>query len=142
MLNTQALADKAGITLSLLCAVHCMALPLLIVLVPSIAVLGLQDEAFHFWMVIAVIPTSAFALTMGCKKHKHFRLLAIGAVGLGLLIIAAFFGHDLLGEFWEKALTVAGASVIAFGHFYNYSLCQRHHKCHDTEQEQHHSTDS
>ena len=135
MLNTRALADKAGITLSLLCAIHCMALPLLIVLVPSLASLGLQDEAFHFWMVIAVIPTSAYALTMGCKKHKRFRLLTIGSVGLGLLIIAAFFGHDLLGEFWEKALTVAGATVIALGHFYNYSLCQRHQTCQGTEQD-------
>ncbi len=126
MTNLQTISDKTAIGLSLLCTLHCLALPLAIVLLPSIAALPLADEVFHLWMVFAVIPISIYALTLGCKKHKHYRLLGLGAVGLGLLIVAAFVGHDLLGEFGEKTLTVIGASIIALGHFWNYRLCQEH----------------
>lgn len=129
MKSILALSDKLAISLSLLCTLHCLALPLALVMLPTFAALPLADEDFHLWMVIAVIPISAYALTMGCKKHKHYRLLWIGGIGLTLLILAVVLGHDLLGESWEKILTVAGASIIAFGHFLNYRLCQRHDSC-------------
>ena len=134
MRNTVALSDVLAISLSLLCTIHCLALPLAVVLLPSLAVLPLDDEAFHFWMVIAVLPTSAYALTMGCRKHKHYHLLFLGGIGLAVLIASAFLGHDLLGEEWEKILTVAGASIIALGHLLNYRLCQhQEEKCQCTE---------
>jgi hypothetical protein len=62
--------DKIAISLSTLCVIHCLSLPLLVALLPSFTVLSLHGEAFHFWMVVAVIPISLFALQMGCKKHK------------------------------------------------------------------------
>jgi len=129
MKNIIALSDKLAISLSFLCTIHCLALPLLLVMLPSLAALPLADEAFHLWMVIAVIPVSAYALTMGCTKHKRYHLLLIGGIGLALLIAASFLGHDLLGETWEKTLTISGAVVIAAGHVLNYRLCQLQYKC-------------
>ena len=129
MTNLQTTSDKMAIGLSTLCTIHCLVLPLLVVLIPSIAALPLQDEAFHIWMVIAVIPISLFALTMGCKKHKRFSMLLIGAVGLIILSVAAFFGHDLIGEELEKIFTVIGASIIATAHILNFSSCRSTGKC-------------
>ena len=129
MKNLQAISDKTAIGLSLLCTLHCLALPLAIVLLPSMAALPLNDEAFHLWMVLAVIPISLYALTLGCKKHKRYRLLWLGSIGVSILAAAAFLGHDLLGEFWEKAFTVLGAGIIALGHFWNYRLCQAQETC-------------
>ena len=129
MKNIQAISDKTAISLSLLCTIHCLALPMAAVLVPSMAALPLEDEAFHLWMVIAVIPISAYALTMGCKKHKRYRIFFMGSIGLFILGLSAFSGHDLLGEFWERVLTVTGASIIALGHFWNYRLCQHQDRC-------------
>ncbi len=129
MLNLQAISDKTAISLSLLCTIHCLALPLLAVSLPSIAALPLTDEIFHIWMVIAVVPISAYALTMGCKNHKRYQVLFIGSIGLLILSIVAFFGHDLFGEVLEKAFTVIGATVIAIAHIWNYRLCRHQNLC-------------
>lgn len=129
MNNLKGLADKSAITLSVLCSIHCLAMPLAIILLPSIASLPLSDEEFHYWMLIAVLPLSTYALTMGCKKHKHYRLLFIGFVGLAVLVFAAFAGHEMLGENGEKVMTVIGASILAFGHIGNQRLCRQQEQC-------------
>ncbi len=125
----QTFTDKMAISLSLLCALHCLAFPLLIVLLPSLAALPLNDEAFHIWMVLAVIPTSIYALTMGCKQHKRYHLLTLGCIGLACLVMAVALGEVLLGEAGEKILTAVGAGIIAYGHYKNYRLCQNQDKC-------------
>lgn len=135
MKNIQALTDKAAISFSMLCMVHCLAMPLLIVLLPSLAALPLQGEAFHLWMLVAVVPTSAYALTMGCKKHQDYRVMLVGGIGLTILVAAALLGHDLLGELWEKAFTVVGATIIAIGHVWNFKRCQTHDDCGCSESE-------
>jgi len=108
---------------------HCLAMPFAVILLPTIATLPLADETFHFWMLIAVLPISAYALTMGCKKHQRYRLLLIGGLGLCILVFAAYAGHDLLGETGEKALTVLGTTTLALGHLWNYRLCQQQERC-------------
>ena len=129
MINLQSITDKTAISLSLLCTIHCLVLPLFAVLLPSIAALPLPDEIFHVWMVIAVVPVSTYALTMGCKNHKRYQILLMGGIGLLILSVVAFLGHDLFGEVLEKAFTVIGAMVIAIAHIWNFRLCQRHNIC-------------
>jgi hypothetical protein len=126
MIKIENVTDKMAITLSIACAIHCLALPLLLLLLPSFMVLQLNNEAFHTWMVIIVLPTSVYALFMGCKQHKRYRLLFIGFLGLILLVLAVWVSN----EFWEKALTLVGSTVIAGGHYWNYRLCQQHTLCH------------
>ncbi|WP_043316303.1 MerC domain-containing protein [Microbulbifer sp. HZ11] len=128
MKPTTAATHKIAIGLSAMCTIHCLALPLVLALVPSMAALGLDNEAFHLWMVLAVIPTSVYALTMGCKQHKRYRVVVLGGAGLGLLATAVLLGESA-GELGEKLLTVAGASLVAFGHLWNYRLCQQPSDC-------------
>ncbi|WP_406609138.1 MerC domain-containing protein [Agarivorans sp. JK6] len=123
---TQAIGDKFAIGLSFACAIHCLVLPLLFVLVPSMVALPLHNEAFHLWMVVAVIPISAYALTMGCKQHKRTKVLLWGIAGLALLILAVALGEDRIGEIGEKSLTLLGATLVAVGHWMNYRLCHQH----------------
>lgn len=129
MTNLQTFTDKTAIRLSILCTLHCLAFPLILVLLPSVAVLQLNNEAFHLWIVLIVIPTSAYALTVGCKQHKRYHLLTLGLIGLGCLISAVVLGESLLGEVWEKILTSIGAGIITYGHYKNYRLCQRQDRC-------------
>ena len=125
MKSLQAATDKFAIGLSLVCVVHCLALPVLLALLPGMAALQLDNEAFHFWMVIAVIPSSAFALTLGCKQHKRFQLLILGFVGLVSLLSALVLEGQGVGETGEKILTVFGAGLISVGHWFNYRLCNK-----------------
>lgn len=118
--------DKLAIGLSLACSLHCLLLPVSLVLLPALASTTLGDEQFHRWMLLAVLPTSLIALTIGCMKHLNFSVIAITLPGLALLLLAAFFGHDMLGETGEKAVMLVGATLVALGHFRNQSLCKRH----------------
>ncbi|MGY5450047.1 MerC domain-containing protein [Agarivorans sp. MS3-6] len=123
---SQAISDKFAIGLSFACAIHCLALPLVFILVPSMVALPLQNEAFHLWMVGAVLPVSIYALTMGCKQHKRTKVLVWGFIGLALLVLALVLGEDRMGEIGEKALTLLGATSVAIGHWLNYRLCHQH----------------
>lgn len=126
---TQEVTDKLSIGLSMLCAIHCLVLPLLLVALPSFGALQLQNENFHTWMLISVIPISLYALTMGCKKHKRYRLFLFGATGLVLLVSAVLFEDYIGGEFGEKSLTLLGATLIVLAHFGNFRLCRKHENC-------------
>lgn len=129
MNNFQLLTDKVAIGLSIACTIHCLAFPLIVVLLPAFAALPLNDEAFHIWMIVAVVPASAYALTMGCRQHKCYHLLAYGVVGLSCLIMAIVLDHSFLGEAGEKILTTVGAMIVAYGHYKNYRLCQQPKNC-------------
>lgn len=129
MIKVENITDKLAITLSITCAIHCLAMPLLLLFLPSFSVLSLNNEVFHFWMIVIVLPTSVYALFMGCKQHKRYRLFFIGLVGLVLLVFALWLGN----EYWEKILTLMGSTVIAGGHYWNYRLCQQHTRCHRCE---------
>lgn len=125
-MNLQNITDKAAIGFSLLCGIHCLMLPVLVVLLPSLAAISLDDELFHRAMLFIILPTSLIALTMGCRKHKRYHVFAWGAVGLTVIVLAAIIGHDLFGEWGEKVMTMVGAIIIATGHVRNYRLCQSH----------------
>lgn len=123
------LSDKLAISISTLCTIHCLMLPLIVSWLPTATALTLEDEIFHLSMVLAVIPLSLYALTLGCKQHKRYRVIVLGTIGLLLLILAVFLGHDILGEFGEKWLTVTGASFITIAHVFNHYFCRHDNDC-------------
>ncbi|MCK8128305.1 MerC domain-containing protein [Pseudoalteromonas sp. S1610] len=116
---TQTTADKFAIGLSLMCTVHCFATSVILALLPSLAVLQINAEQFHLWVLAVVLPTSLLALSLGCKKHKRTRYMACGVVGLACLIIAVLLGQEEA----EKALTLIGSAFIALAHWFNYQQC-------------------
>ena len=63
MKSTARLADPAAITLSGLCLVHCLALPMLSVVLP---VLGAWAEAewVHLLVIALALPLALFALSL------------------------------------------------------------------------------
>jgi len=126
MIELQQPADKIAISLSVLCAIHCFATPMLLVFLPAMAGVLMEPELLHMWMVIVVLPVSALALTLGCKKHRKSGVLAFGTTGLALMLIAVASGALGLGESAEKGLTLFGAALISMAHFWNYRLCQQH----------------
>lgn len=124
MIELQQPADKIAISLSVLCAIHCFATPMLLVFLPSMAGVLMEPELLHMWMVIVVFPVSALALTLGCKKHRKLGVLALGISGLALMLVAVASGSLGLGESAEKGLTLLGAALISMAHFWNYRMCQ------------------
>jgi len=117
--------DKTAISLSVVCALHCMLLPVALAFLPSLASLPMGDESFHRALVFLVLPLSLIALTLGCKRHRQWYVFAIGAMGCSVLLITAVLGHDLMGEFFEKVATIIGSSLVASSHLVNYRRCRQ-----------------
>ncbi len=132
MQASSANADKAAIGLSLVCVVHCLLTPVAIAMIPALGATFLEDESFHYAVLFLVLPTSLFALSLGCRKHGHFKILITGLLGLFVLFLVPILGEDVTGETGEKILTVAGATIIAYAHVRNFWLC-RQHDCHSTD---------
>lgn len=121
---TSQTADKAAIGLSLICAIHCAAFPILVALLPAASMLGFDDEWFHRVLLFFVLPLSSYALYSGMSRHGNRAVLGIGIAGLLVLIFAAVAGHDLFGEIGERVVTVIGSALIAISHWRNFQLCQ------------------
>ncbi|EGI71292.1 hypothetical protein PH505_dw00030 [Pseudoalteromonas distincta] len=127
MKSSQSVMDRMAIGLSVMCTVHCFATPVILALLPSFAVLQIDSEQFHLWILAVVLPTSLLALSLGCKKHKLMRYMACGVIGLAFMICAVLLGHEIA----EKALTLIGSAFIAVAHWFNYQQClkQNDEKC-------------
>jgi len=121
----QLVLDRLALGLSAACALHCLLAPVALVTLPVLAGSVLADEHFHQVLLLLVLPASVVALALGCRRHKDTRVLALGAMGLSILVLTAALGHDLAGKLGEKLMTVAGALALSTGHARNYRLCRR-----------------
>ena len=120
----QSVLDRVSIGVSTLCAIHCALLPIILATVPAFSHLSADNHEFHIALVALIVPMSVIAGFMGCAKHKDKLVLAGIASGLAILLFAAFFGHDFLGEFGEKVVTVIASFILVFSHWRNYKLCR------------------
>nr|WP_070960604.1 MerC domain-containing protein [Hyphomonas sp. Mor2] len=104
-----ATVDGLAISLSGLCLVHCLVLPILSAALP-IAGVWAETEWLHKAFVVAAIPFSLIRLT---SPSVNAATVALIVSGLWLLTGAAFVEqlHDL-----ETPLTVLGAIMLASGH--------------------------
>lgn len=126
MEQTQSLGDKLAIGLSALCVIHCLAMPVLLIILPTMgAVLAESHELFHQVILFFVLPVGLLALIVGYRHHRTLTVLISGCAGLGLLVLAALFGHDYLGDTGEFSLTVAASVMIAVAHIRNFQLRPR-----------------
>lgn len=119
------LLDKYAISTSVLCAIHCLCLPLLLSFFPALGSSIFGKESFHVLLLFLVIPLSLISLSIGCKRHGSWFVAGSGLTGLMVLIFTATLGHDLFGEIGERVVTLIGAALIAAGHLRNYKLCRQ-----------------
>jgi hypothetical protein len=124
MTRAQEALDRFAMGASILCLVHCLATPLLVVLVPVVAGTLLARESFHVVLLFWVLPTSCTALWIGCRRHKDRYVLLMVSVGLVVLVAAALWGNALVGEAGEKIATVVGSLAIVVGHWRSFRLCR------------------
>ena len=65
----QSLFDKAAVLISAFCALHCLALPLLLIVFPVLGSTLLSDELFHQMLLWVIAPTSLIALGLARLHH-------------------------------------------------------------------------
>jgi hypothetical protein len=111
--------DRTGIALSVLCVMHCLAAPTLLVLMPAL----LPEALFHWAMLVLVLPISGFSFYQGYQQHQSKVLLILSGLGLSLLILAVLIAEPWFGHQAETWFTVCGALLLLLGHRANLKLC-------------------
>lgn len=125
-LQIQRWLDGLAISGSALCLVHCLATPVLLLASAPLLAAAMPDaELFHVGVLAVMAPVSVAALFLGCRRHQDRTVFVLGALGLLVLVLAAWLGHDGLGELGEPAATVFGGLLLAAGHLRNYRSCRR-----------------
>lgn len=112
--------DKLGISASVLCLIHCLALPVLIPLVPTLGLFG-HDEV-HLMLLAPIVALAGFGILPGYLRHRSYAVLFAAMIGVLLCSAAVgaevFFGlHSL-----DVPLTIAGGLCLAGAHLTNLRL--------------------
>jgi len=87
------LSDLVGTTLSLLCIVHCLAMPLVFAYLPHLGLAWLARDGFHGWVAAAAAFLGAVSFTPGYLRHRRVIVPVVGSAGL-LLLCYATLCHD------------------------------------------------
>ena len=138
--------DRLAIGMAMLCAVHCLLMPVLIVALPIIATSFFVHEDFHLWMLLFVLPTTGLSIIMGCRKHRDRWTAVLSMIGIGIMIAVTVVescnhvsqtasAHVCPGcartpeepippSAWISAL---GGLFLAVAHARNFRLCRKGH---------------
>lgn len=106
--------DRAGIWLSSLCLLHCLATILLV------SVLGLGGQALlapeiHRYGLALALIIAAVAIGWGALRHRKAAPFVTAMTGLSFMGGALAVPHGLE----EAVLTIIGVSLVSIGHILN-----------------------
>jgi hypothetical protein len=114
--------DYIGFSASLLCAVHCAAIPFLFTLVPLSGLQVLSNPWIEYSIVSFSIIIALLSLTHGYRSHHHLKTpLILVLLGFGMIGV----GHTLEGNWQETILTPLGAAMVAIAHMVNWKYVRR-----------------
>lgn len=109
--------DGFAVCASFACMVHCLLLPVLLALLPALTARIDPGPHFHAIVLALAMPTSAFALLSGWRRHGRPVPLALGVLGLSCMAAGLALGEEGLAE---TAATVAGGLMLAAAHLGNW----------------------
>ncbi len=110
--------DTAGFFTSMLCAIHCSAVPVMI----SMGLLSTSTWLHNHlidWVVIGTGIVIATYSLLGdfIKKHRNFTPLALAMLGFIFLFTGMIEHHG-----WMLLFSVAGGLLVATAHLFNHRL--------------------
>ena len=106
--------DRLGMTLSCLCALHCVA-SLAIVSALGLGGTFLLDPAIHRWGLVLATIVAAVAIGLGALRHRRSAPFVTAMTGLSFMGGALAVEHGVE----EAVLTVIGVTLVAAGHLLN-----------------------
>ena len=130
----QKIIDNLGITISSVCAIHCVLLPAIFIIAPYSF---LASHEFHEALIYFILPCAVIAFTLGCRKHGDIKVALMGSFGI-ILLASSILLHDIFHsdehseELVTVLITVAGSIMLILSHLRNRKLCLKEEfACHD-----------
>ncbi len=120
-------ADLAGIALSSACLIHCLALPLALLIAPALGGWLALPEWLHAAILLLALPAALVAMTDGWRNHRRWTAPLLAASGLGLLALGLAAHEGGLAaaapETADRLFSSAGAVALVTAHLLNWRLC-------------------
>ena len=122
------LADTTGACLSVACAaclpvacaIHCLAMPLLVAVLPLIGLGFLVNERAELVLFLGAIGLAVGSLTWGVRRHRSWRAFLILIVALAFIATA----RTAVEGTFEVVFYSIGAILLASAHLVNRHLCK------------------
>ena len=111
------LFDASAISLSGLCLVHCLVVPVAAIFMPALLLVS-HAAWVHTAFLVFAVPMTSLALWSVHRHHPLPRSLILVAV-LGLACLAG----GAMGwprEVWEEQITVLGSLLLVTAHIWNW----------------------
>ena len=109
--------DFLGISASIICGIHCAALPFIMLLTPLAGLRFLAEPWIEYTVIIASLIIAMISLVHGYRTHHH-RTLPLRMAGLGFVIIG--IGHLFHDHGFNHIAVSIGACLVAWSHFINW----------------------
>ncbi|MGH9361887.1 MAG: MerC domain-containing protein [Thermoanaerobaculia bacterium] len=113
--------------LALGCAIHCLAMPLVLTLLPLASTAVHLDHGTERLLVGAAALLGSASLCWGFRRHRRRGVLLV--LALALAVLAA--GMLAARQPWEAGLVTAGTALLAAGNLLNRRLCRTCATCAD-----------
>lgn len=113
----------AGFWLSMVCLVHCLAMPFLVVAAPSLSTYVPAGEYMEIGFIVLAFLLVVFQLFPAAhRNHRQYWVPSLATISLGLVL----FSHLSLPELWHMPLSIAGSLGMGFCFLQNHRLV--HHR--------------
>lgn len=120
------LLDRLGATGSLVCAIHCALLPVLIAVLPSLGVAMWLGDDFERGFVVFASLLGLFTLIQGYRRHRAVRALGMlvpGLTGLWFGIGYEPLHHQVVPH---AVIMTFGGTLVGLAHLANLRLNHGH----------------
>ncbi|MBZ5660031.1 MAG: MerC domain-containing protein [Acidobacteriia bacterium] len=121
--------DKAGATASLVCAIHCITLPLLFAIVPAVGLTWLDNPWFDRAFLIAAMVFVLLAHPRGYIRHRRCIPAILATCGIIMVVLAVSLWENVVAHHY---LVAVGGVIIASSHwlnrhYFHHACCEGHH---------------
>lgn len=113
--------DATGMWASAICAVHCIAVPVLLSFTAFGSLAFFENESIEYTILSFSIALGFTSLLLSYFRH-HKKKNALYVLTTGFILIG--IGRFTTFAFLEIILTSVGALTIAAAHFLNMKLCR------------------
>ena len=115
----QELVDNTGACLSFACALHCMAMPLLVTILPLLGLGFLASERAEL-IIIGAVALALGSIVWGVRHHRSWRAFLILVVAVAFIATARTATEGI----FEVVLHSTGGILLAAAHLLNRHLCK------------------
>ena len=122
--------DRIGISASILCAIHCVLTPALVILIPFVGHF-LSASWVHITIAVVIFPVAVWALWSGYRRHRHPRILIAGGVGLALMAAGMTLENSDPSSretALQTLLLISAGLTLAAAHWFNLRACRKRHR--------------